>query len=280
MKATLLDSALGVRRNEVSLSEYVRPHAAGKFFYAGDKKFYLRGVTYGPFRPDEAGSEYHSLSTVKRDFALMAENGINAVRTYTVPPQWFLDAALGFGLRVMVGIPWEQHITFLDGRRRPRAIRKRVRESVRGCGSHPAVVCYAVGNEIPAPIVRWHGRRRVERFLDSLYQTAKSEDPEALITYINYPTTEYLELPFLDFLCFNVYLESRDSLKRYLARLQNLAENQPLVMAEIGLDSRRNGEEQQASSLRWQLETAFGGGLRWRLPFLLDRRMAPGRARH
>ena len=55
---------------------------------------------------------------------------------------------------------------------------------------------------------------------------------------MNFPTTEYLDLPFLDFVSFNVYLETRDRLDAYLARLQNLAGDRPLVMAEIGLDSR------------------------------------------
>ena len=74
----------------------------------------------------------------------------------------------------------------------------------------------------------------------------KREDPGALVTYVNYPTTEYLELPFVDFLAFNVYLESREQLAAYLARLQNLAGERPLLLAEIGLDSRRNGEKAQA----------------------------------
>ena len=71
--------------------------------------------------------------------------------------------------------------------------------------------------------MRWHGRRRIERFLERLYDAAKAEDPAALVTYVNYPTTEYLHLPFLDFVCFNVYLETRERLDAYLARLQNLA---------------------------------------------------------
>ena len=59
---------------------------------------------------------------------------------------------------------------------------------------------------------------------------------------MNYPTAEYLQLPFVDFVCFNVYLESQERLAAYLARLHNLAGDRPLVLAEIGLDSRRNGE--------------------------------------
>jgi hypothetical protein len=131
---------------------------------------------------------------------------------------------------------------------------------VRACAGHPAVLCYTIGNEIPAPIVRWHGRRRVERFLARLYCAAKAEDPEGLVTYVNYPSTEYLQLPFVDFVCFNLYLESQKSLEAYLARLQNIAGDRPLVMAEIGLDSRRHGADAQAHALTWQVRTAFAAG--------------------
>jgi GT2 family glycosyltransferase len=237
-----------------------RPQARGKFLYAGSLKLWVRGVTYGTFRPDNEGNEYASLSTVAQDFGAMAKYGINAVRTYTVPPRWFLDVAAEHGLRVMIGLPWEQHVTFLDGPRSVAKILERVRGDVRKCAHHPAVLCYAMGNEIPATIVRWYGRRRVERFLKGLYDATKAEDPDGLVTYVNYPTTEYLQLPFIDIVTFNVYLETQDRLRAYLKRLQNLAGQRPLLMAEIGFDSLRNGDDKQAEVLDWQVRTAFACG--------------------
>lgn len=238
----------------------LRPVVRGKFLHVGDEKLFVRGVTYGTFRPDENGNEFHQPEIVERDFAMMAANGINAVRTYTVPPRWLLDLAHANGLYVMIGLPWEQHITFLDDKKHARDIEKRVAAGVKTCAGHPAVLCYAIGNEIPASIVRWHGRRRVERFLKRLHHVAKSEDADGLVTYVNYPTTEYLQLPFLDFVCFNVYLESQERLEGYLARLQNIAGDRPLLMTEIGLDSRRNGKDAQARVLDWQVRTAFAAG--------------------
>ena len=93
-------------------------------------------------------------------------------------------------------------------------------------------------------LVRWAemGRRRIERFLRKLSEAVREEDATALVTYVNFPTTEYLDLGFLDFLSFNVYLESKDRLLSYLARLQNIAGERPLLLTELGLDSRRNGE--------------------------------------
>jgi GT2 family glycosyltransferase len=236
-----------------------RPRVRGKFLYVGDEKFWIRGVTYGTFHPDAHGNEYHP-EQVGRDFTLIAESGLNAVRTYTAPPRWLLDMAQENGLRVMVGLPWEQHVAFLSHKRRMQDIEARVRASVRACAGHPAVLCYTIGNEIPAPIVRWHGSRRVESYLERLYLAAKEEDPEGLVTYVNYPTTEYLQLPFLDVVSFNVYLETQARLEAYLARLQHLADDRPLVMAEIGLDSRRHSEEKQAQVLDWQIRTTFAAG--------------------
>src|SRR4051794_22514390 len=85
-----------------------RPQVQGKFLTAGDEKLYVRGVTYGPFRANEHGSEYHDPGVVARDLALMAANGVNAIRTYSVPPRWLLDAAQHRGVWVVVGLPWEE----------------------------------------------------------------------------------------------------------------------------------------------------------------------------
>src|SRR5713226_9789704 len=105
----------------------LRPCVKGKFLFVGDEKLYVRGVTYGPFRPNAEGNEYPGPEVVDKDFEQIAANGMNAVRTYTVPPRWLLDAAQRHGLRVMVGLPWEQHVTFLDDRKRARSIEARIR---------------------------------------------------------------------------------------------------------------------------------------------------------
>ena len=234
--------------------------ARGKFLYLDGEKYLLRGVTYGPFKPDAHGCEYKTPEIVDGDFAAMAESGINTVRTYTVVPRWLLDCAERHGLKVLIGIAWPQHITFLDTSKTRRSIEKTVRETIRAGAGHPAVLGYTIGNEIPASIVRWYGARRIERFVRQLFDIAKEEDPRALVTYVNYPTTGYLRLPFLDFLCFNVYLEEQRSLSAYIARLHNAAEDKPVILGEVGLDSFRNGNAGQAASLEWQISRAFTSG--------------------
>jgi O-antigen biosynthesis protein len=236
-----------------------RPQIHGRSIVLGDAKLHVRGTTYGTFRSPD-GSSFPSPDRARADFEAMAAVGANAVRTYLPPPLWLLDLAAEHGLHVMVGLAWEQHIAFLDESDRDRAIVAKVAEQVRQCEAHPAILCYAVGNEIPAPIVRWHGKQKVEQFLERLHWGAKAEDPAGLFTYVNYPSTEYLELPFLDLTAFNVFLEGERTFESYLARLQNLSGDRPLLITEAGIDSRRNGEPAQAETLKWQVRHAFGTG--------------------
>src|SRR5262245_40778794 len=99
-----------------------RPRVHGKFLYVGDEQLWVKGVTYGTFKPDSAGLQFPPRDMVERDFRGMATAGLNAVRVYTTPPRWLLDVAADHGLWVMIGLPWEQHIAFLDDRRRARRI--------------------------------------------------------------------------------------------------------------------------------------------------------------
>lgn len=258
--AELVPAYLAPTATSVPVLRGVRPRVHGKFLVVGDQKLYIKGVTYGTFRPDQNGDQYPHPKIVQRDFALMAANNVNAVRGYTVPPRWFLDLAQEYNLRVMVGLPEELYAKSLADKSHAREFESLLRSKVQAVAGHPALLCFSIGNEIPAATVRWQGRPRMERYLERLYNIVKDEDPDGLVTYVNYPSTEYLTLPFLDLFTFNVYLESDEKLSRYLARLHNLAGDLPVLMAEIGLDSLRNGVEQQARTLDTQIRTVFDAG--------------------
>src|SRR6185295_3781563 len=177
-----------------------RPEVRGKFIFIGVEKFFIKGVTYGAFRPDEEGREYQNVEVIERDFAEMAANGINTVRIpHTMPPRFLLDIAGRHGLRVMVGLSAEQYAGYIIDRNKSVDIDEIIRTKVRTCAGHPALLCYAIGNEIPAATARWLGRRQVERYLRRIYRDIRAEDPGGLVTYVNYPSTEYLDLGFLDF---------------------------------------------------------------------------------
>ncbi|HWQ92489.1 MAG TPA: glycosyltransferase, partial [Clostridia bacterium] len=239
-----------------------RPYSKGKFLFSGSQKLFIKGVTYGAFEPDAQRREYWNTDRIERDFAAMSDNGFNAVRIpHTVPPSELLDIAHRYGLWVMVGLSAEQYVGYLMQHRQDTPdIGKIIRDRVRSVAGHPALLAYALGNEVSSHHARWIRPRRIERYLERLYRIVKEEDPQGLVTYVNYPTTEYLRLPFLDFVCFNVYLESKEALEHYLPRLQNIAGDRPLVMSEVGIDSLRHGELKQAQVLNWQIRTSFTMG--------------------
>src|SRR5262249_51000449 len=162
------------------------------------------------FSPNGRGHPFPDRRTVREDLARMARAGFNAIRVYHVPPPWVLDSLNErHGLGVMIDVPWAKHLCFLDDKVSQREARQAVRSAAAMGRNYPCVLAYSICNEIAPDVVRWHGRDRVERFLAELMDVAKQADPRGLVTYANYPPTEYLDLSFLDFITFNVYLHDR-----------------------------------------------------------------------
>lgn len=247
---------------QVGLATPLAPVVAkGKFFFVDGEKFFIKGVTYGPFAPASHGAPFPERERIEQDFLLMRELGANTLRTFTVPPRWLLDMAASSGLRVIVGIPWAEHVAFLDSSQLTQQIRRTIAEGVRACRGHTAVLACLVGNEIPPEMARWHGPERVREFLRELVGIVKAEDPDRLVSYANFPSTEYLDVDFADFVSFNVYLHREESFRNYLSHLHNLSEDKPLILTEFGIDSLREGNAFQAQALAWQVKAGFEMGL-------------------
>src|SRR5262249_16169745 len=132
----------------------VRPSVRGKFIWVGEQKLNLRGVTYGTFRPDANGNQYHDQQMLDTAFAQIAENGIHAIRVYSPLSRALLDTAQRHGLRVLVDLGADAYVGFLDDRNAAPDIQERICAKVRASCDHPSVLAYSLGNEIPASIVR------------------------------------------------------------------------------------------------------------------------------
>jgi len=153
-------------------------------------------------------------------------------------------------------------MAFLDSREMMRDIHETIRKTVAEMSQFgETVAAYSIGNEIRSDIVRWHGPRAVSHFLAELRDLGKQIEPDALFTYSNYPSTEYLDLSFLDFISFNVYLHREEDFRRYFTHLIGQAGELPLMLSETGMDTIREGEEHQAELLAWQGQAAFELGL-------------------
>src|SRR5688500_5955025 len=181
----------------------------GKFFRLGEKKFYPKGVTYGPFAPNAEGERYASREQTLLDVSLIKQLNANTLRVYHVPPHWFLELAQENELKLLIDIPWHKDRVFLDDAKLRAEARVAVRDAVGLCARHPAVFAFSVVNEIPSDIVRWSGARRMAQFIEELVAEAKAVDPECLCTFGNFPPTEFLRPQNIDFHCFNIYLHQR-----------------------------------------------------------------------
>jgi len=243
----------------LTVNSRIRP--AAKFFFDGDRKFFVKGVTYGPFKPDADGNYLGRPEQVDVDLALMGEAGLNVVRIYHSPPRWFLDRCAAARMRVLVTLPWEKHIEFLRQRSTRKQILDNVRSSVKAHAGHPAIFGYLVGNEISSTMARWLGTARVTEFVEELIQIGRAIDPEALFSYATYPPTEYLLPQNADFSCFNVYLHNQRDFEGYLLRLQNLTGEHPLILGEFGMDTIRHSQEEQAEMLGWHIDSVVKCGL-------------------
>jgi O-antigen biosynthesis protein len=240
----------------------------GKFFAIGSQRFDMRGVTYGTFAPRADGALFPELPRLKRDLQAMRAAGFNVVRTYTAPPEDLLECAAEEGLRVLAGLFYPDWRYVLGGSRREhRRIARQAAQTVRAEAQRLAgrdeVMAMALGNEVPADVLRWYGSGAIAQTLRELADVVREEDADQLVTYANYPTAEYLPLEQLDFLVFNVFLERRVEFRRYLTRLHHLAGDRPLVLGEVGFSGEPtpDGEQGQAQMLDWQLETAVERGV-------------------
>jgi glycosyltransferase involved in cell wall biosynthesis len=233
----------------------------GKFFRLGSAKFFPKGVTYGPFTPNSAAEFFPDYERTRSDFDLIRELGANLIRVYTIPPRWLLNLALEKGIRVLVDVPWNKHLCFLDSEEYLAEARGAVRKAAIACKDHSAVFAISVVNEVPPDIVRWSGTKRVSTFIDELVQVVREVDSAILCTFGNFPSTEFLHPEEIDFLCFNVYLHEQVPFENYLARLQMLAETKPLMIGEFGVDTLREGEVRQSEILAWKIESACRFGL-------------------
>jgi GT2 family glycosyltransferase len=234
---------------------------AGKFLQlAGGEPFFMRGVSYGPFKPNSRSEPFPEDERLASDLRHIASLGFNTVRIYELPTPAVLREVEFNSLRLIVGIPWAEHVDFLSDGALRHEIEQRISETTSRLRGHACIAAFLVGNEIEKTLVRWMGPERVRDFIEKLIRIAREQAPQTLVSYATYPSTEYLVPRNADFLAVNVYLESREAFSACLSRLQNLAGNKPLLITEFGLDVNAHGADKQAEVMRWQHDCLLRGG--------------------
>ncbi len=234
---------------------------AGKFVQLADGTPHLvRGVSYGPFKPNSRGEPFPEDERLAADLQHIAALGFNTVRLYEPPTEAVLREVGALGLRLILGIPWSEYVDFLSSRALCREIEAHVAATCARLRDHSCITAFLVGNEIEKTLVRWMKPRRVRAFIEKLIETARRHAPQTLVSYATYPSTGYLVPRNADFLAVNVYLETPAAFRACLSRLHNLAGNQPLLITEFGLDVAAHGPERQTEIMRWQHDCLLSGG--------------------
>src|ERR1041385_2652845 len=154
-----------------------RVTADGVHLACGSTPFRGRGVTYGSFFSRGRG-----------------------------PPPEMLELAAEVGLRIIVGLQYaDWRMLPPPGRPAERRVldagRRAVDAALERCAGRPEVLAIAVGNEVPADLVRLYGIGSVEEVLSELIAGVHAADPGMLATYVNYPTTEFLDVAGQDLIC-------------------------------------------------------------------------------
>ena len=241
-----------------------RPAALGKFFFAEGRKLHVKGVTYGAFAPDAEGDEYRSTtrsSATSRRWPPPASTPCGSrTRCRRVS---LLDVAARHGLRVMVGLSAEQYVGL--SRRPAKARRTSSASSARRCARSPAIRrCSATRSATRSrrPSCAGSGAARSSGILERLYRAVKEEDPDGLVTYVNYPHDRVPRSCPSSTSSLQRLSRDRASGSRPTSRgCRTSPGDRPLLMGEIGLDSaaQRRGRS-RPSSLDWQVRTAFAAG--------------------
>jgi GT2 family glycosyltransferase len=194
---------------------------------------------------------------IQADLRSMATAGLNVLRTYVPPPQELIELAGELGMRVIVGVHYDDWRQF--------GTERGVHQKVLDAGTRALddvldrldglthVLAVSIGNEVPGDLVRLHGIHPVEKVLSQLAEHVHQADPAMLVTYSNFPTTEYLSIDGLDLTSFNVFLEDPSRLRAYLRHLQVVAGDTPLLLTELGLAGEIHGDTAQALSIDEQL---------------------------
>src|SRR5262245_18926037 len=117
-----------------------RPCVDGKFLRVGGERFWIRGVTYGTFAGNSRGELLPEPAVVRRDMRQMSAAGVNTIRTYTVPPRWFLDLASEHGLMVIAGLFWEGRACHFDDPEALQQIEAQVVADAETILGHPALL--------------------------------------------------------------------------------------------------------------------------------------------
>ncbi len=248
----------------------------GKYLFENGEKFQIKGISYGNFDPADTknGTFFFDQERTKNDFKLIREANINSIRLYQKPPEYLMQEAQKAGLKVILTLFVDyasKEINFRDAAT-IKLYKELTKDLVNFGKKYDNTILYLLGTEIPAMsleqkgiseienFIKKQGQDNFEKFIYEMHRSAKETDPNCLTSYSNFPPTDFLNLSFLDIITFDIYLHTEKELKSYLAKLQNYSGMKPFLIGELGFDALKEGEQFQADTLKWSIESANMSG--------------------
>ncbi|MFH0839608.1 MAG: tetratricopeptide repeat protein [Candidatus Omnitrophota bacterium] len=180
----------------------------------------IKGVTYDLKYPRISHYSQISADVFEKDFKMMKQAGVNTIRLYGVPPEFVLDLADKYKIRVIETIVFPGDWTDFNS---PYQLQALKREAVRNIArdiNRECIYAWSIWNDAPwtygsgrGDVMRAYGKERVEKFLKELYECVKKHDPLRPVTAATLTLNDEakrLGTDFLDILGYNIYLGVTD----------------------------------------------------------------------
>jgi TolA-binding protein len=150
----------------------------------------------------------------------MKEAGINTIRLYGIPPEFILDLADKYNIKVIETIVFPGDWTDFTSPYQLQALKREAIRNIDRDIDRECIYAWSIWNDAPwtygsgkGDVIRAYGKERVSHFLKELYEAVKKHDPLRPVTAATLTLNEdakRLGADFLDILGYNIYLGVAD----------------------------------------------------------------------
>ena len=253
-----------LRQVEVSAEDGKIPRIeiTGDSIYLDGKKFFIKGIGYSPYRPEQRPGSPISLETVEADFKRIKEAGFNTLRVWDIMPEKQLELAEKYGLKVIQAAFLQPDADFNYNGYVIMAESK-VRQMCKQSRNHPNVVMYLLMNEPHADAVADSGVENTLNLYKRLVKIVKQEDPDRPVSMANAHWTLWLDQSMWDVVSFNAYSYCTPAREigyaNFVNSLKSLhSKERPFIVTEFGLSVSPQGNGKGSYGGNTEKEQAEG----------------------
>jgi len=226
----------------------------------------IKGVTYDLKYPGISHYSQISPKIFEKDFKMMKDAGINTIRLYGIPPEFILDLADKYKIKVIETIVFPGDWTDFNSPYQLQALKREAIRNINRDINRDCIYAWSIWNDAPwtygsgkGDVIRAYGKEKVEKFLKELYECVKRRDPLRPVTAATLTLNDEAKkmgAGFLDILGYNIYLGITDwqdgnynteTALRMMDDLVRLSREykKPVLITETGYSTYWTREQQQ-----------------------------------